>query len=56
MPKSEGRPEGRPTLILTGYGDVPLIRLPLRGGACGATGCRVPVTGRSYALGVTLAT
>jgi hypothetical protein len=35
-------------LVTTGRGDVPLIELPLRCSACGKTGHRVIVSGKSY--------
>jgi hypothetical protein len=38
-------------LVDAGHGDTPLIRLPLRCSACGSTGHRVVVSGRSYGLG-----
>ena len=37
-------------LIRRGKGDVPLIRLPLRCAACGKTGHKVVVSGRSYPM------
>lgn len=38
-------------LVAAGHGNVPLIRLPLRCGGCGAIGHRVVVSGQSYGLG-----
>jgi len=40
-----------PALVAAGYGDVPLIRLPLRCAACGRPGHRVVVSGRGYGFG-----
>jgi hypothetical protein len=37
-------------IIAAGQGDLPLIHLPLRCSACGRTGHRVKVSGRSYGL------
>jgi hypothetical protein len=35
-------------LVATGQGDLPLVQLPLRCSACGKTGHRIIVSGRSY--------
>jgi hypothetical protein len=37
-------------IVAAGFGDVPLIKLPLRCSACGALGHQIKVSGRSYGL------
>jgi hypothetical protein len=37
-------------IVAAGFGDVPLIKLPLRCSACGALGHEIKVSGRSYEL------
>jgi hypothetical protein len=37
-------------IVAAGFGDVPLIKLPLRCSACGALGHEIKVSGRSYGL------
>jgi hypothetical protein len=41
-----------PDLVRRGYGDVPLIRLPLRCAGCGSREFGVIVSGRSYPGGM----
>jgi hypothetical protein len=37
-------------IVAGGFGDVPLIKLPLRCSACGALGHEIKVSGQSYGL------
>jgi hypothetical protein len=38
-------------IVEAGYGDIPLVQLPLRCSACGQTGHKIIISGRSYGLG-----
>lgn len=37
-----------PDLVRRGYGDVPLVHLPLRCAGCGSRDCGISVSGQSY--------
>jgi hypothetical protein len=37
-------------LVAMGFGDVPLVHLPLRCSGCGKAGHQIKVSGRSYGL------